>query len=113
MKARVRQVERAEARKRAEAGKRVLGRYAVLRQSWRDSPTSREPRRGLRPTFVARSIWALLERTQRKRQWQSEYRQCRELLLAGERTVFPHGTYWLRRFLGVEVKPIPAVQEKN
>lgn len=113
VKARVRQVERAEARKRAESGQRVLGRYAVLRQSWRDSPTSREPRRGLRPTFVARSIWALLERSQRKRRWQSEYRQCRDLLLAGARAVFPHGTYWLRRFFGVEVKPISAVQEIN
>ena len=113
VKARVRQVERAEARKRAESGKRVLGRSAVLRQSWRDSPTSREPRRGLRPTFVARSIWALLERTQRKRQWQNEYRLGRRALLAGERAVFPPGTYWLRRFLGVEVGPIPSLQENN
>ena len=49
VKARVAAVEEQEARKRAETGRRVLGRYAVLRQSWRDSPTTREPRRGLRP----------------------------------------------------------------
>ena len=105
VKTRVRQVERDEARKRAAAGQRVLGRHTVLRQSWRDSPTSREPRRGLRPTFLARSLWTFIERAQRKRQWQRDYRACRDALVAGARVAFPHGTYWLRRFLAVEVEP--------
>src|SRR5262249_51211917 len=49
------------ARIRAKRGRAVVGRRNVLRQSWRDSPTSREPRRGLRPRFAARSLWARLE----------------------------------------------------
>jgi REP element-mobilizing transposase RayT len=96
-------VEREEARKRAKTGQRVMGRYAVLRQSWRESPTSREPRRGLRPTFAARSLWARLEAIQRKREFTQGHRIARLALRAGMPIPFPHGTYWHRRFLGVAV----------
>ena len=113
VRARVEAVEKHEARKRAESGKRVLGRYAVLRQSWRDSPTSREPRRNLRPTFVARSIWTFLERARRKRDWQEAYRRARLRLLAGESVTFPRGTYWLCRFVGVAVTSVASLQENN
>lgn len=100
---RVEEFERTERVKRLESGREVLGRYAVLRQSWRDSPTSREPRRKLRPTFAARSLWARLEAIQRKREFVAQYRAARAALLAGIRTTFPHGTYWLARFAGVRV----------
>ena len=70
-------VEAREARKRAETGRHVLGRHAVLRQSWRDSPTSREPRRTLRPTIAARSLWVRLEAIQRKREFTEAYRKAR------------------------------------
>ncbi len=103
VQARVAAVEEEAARERARTGKRVLGRYAVLRQSWRDSPTSREPRRGLRPTIAARSLWARLEAIQRKRDFIAAYRRARQALLAGAPVPFPPGTYWLRRFFGVEV----------
>jgi hypothetical protein len=102
---RVTAVEKAEARERAQAGRRVLGRYAVLRQSWRDSPTSREPRRGLRPTIAGRNIWARLEAIQRKREFVARYRVARVALLAGVSVPFPYGTYWLSRFMGVPVAP--------
>jgi hypothetical protein len=105
VQARVTAVEEEEARARARTGKRVLGRYAVLRQAWRDSPTSREPRRTLRPTFAARSLWARLEAIQRRRDFIAAYRNARLALLSGTPIPFPHGTYWLRRFLGVEVEP--------
>lgn len=105
VQARVAEVEREEARKRTRSGQRVLGRYAVLRQSWRASPTSREPRRGLRPTIAARSLWARLEALQRKREFTIAYRRAREALVAGTPIPFPYGTYWLRRFVGVEVAP--------
>jgi putative transposase len=107
---RVAEVEREEARKRAATGTSVLGRYAVLRQSWRDSPTSREPRRGLRPTFAARSIWARIEASQRKREFVAAYRQARLALLAGTPIPFPPGTYWLRRFMGVTVVPFETLR---
>jgi hypothetical protein len=102
---RVAAVEAEEARKRAQTGKRVLGSYAIRRQSWRESPTSREPRRGLRPTIAARSLWARLEAIQRKRDFVVAYRIARLALLAGTPIPFPYGTYWLRRFVGVEVQP--------
>ncbi len=103
VQARVRAVENEAARTRARTGRRVLGRYAVLRQSWRESPTSREPRRGLRPTIAARSLWARLEAIQRKREFVAAYRAARAALLAGAPIPFPVGTYWMRRFVNVEV----------
>jgi hypothetical protein len=103
IQARVTVVEEEEIARRARTGKRVLGRYAVLRQSWRDTPTSYERRRGLRPTFAARSLWAALEAIQRKHDFIAAYRKARLALLAGTPTLFPPGTYWLRRFAGVAV----------
>ena len=47
---RVRAVELECAAERARTGRRVLGRRAVLAQSWRDYPASVEPRRNLAPT---------------------------------------------------------------
>lgn len=105
VEARVAEVEAEEARKRAVSGKRVLGRYAILRQSWRESPTSREPRRGLRPTIAARSLWARLEAIQRKREFTAAYRAARQALIAGAPIPFPFGTYGLRRLVGVIVAP--------
>ena len=107
---RVTAIETATAAARARNGKRVLGRYAVLRQSWRDSPTSREPRRNLRPTIAARNLWARLEAIQRKREFTAAYRAARRALLTDLPIPFPHGTYWLRRFAGVAVA---SHQENN
>jgi putative transposase len=103
VQARVAAFEEECARERARTGKRVLGPYAVRRQSWRDSPTSRQPRRGLRPTIAARNLWARLEAIQRKRDFIAAYRRARQALIAGAPIPFPPGTYWFRRFLGVEV----------
>ena len=100
---RVAEVERSEARRCSEKGQRVLGRDAVLRQSWCDSPMTREPRRQLRPTFAARTFWAFVEAAQRKHEFTEAYRQARQERLAGKDAIFPFGTYWLRRFVGVAI----------
>lgn len=100
---RVAAVEAEHARKRAASGTRVLGRYAILRQSWRDSPTTKEPRRGLRPTIAARSLWARLEAIQRKREFTAAYRKARQATLDGTPIPFPFGTYRLRHLVGVAV----------
>lgn len=105
VKKRVEEFEVAEAARRAETGQRVLGRYAVMRQSWQRSPTSDKPRRGLRPTIAAKRLWARLEAIQRKREFVVAYREARRAWLAGTPIPFPHGTYWLRHFAGVEVVP--------
>jgi REP element-mobilizing transposase RayT len=103
VRARVDAFEIAEAKKRVETGRTVVGRYAVMRQSWRDSPTSREPRRGLRPTIAGRSLWARLEALQRRREFIVQYRAARLSLLAGMPVPFPYGTYWIARFMGITV----------
>ena len=109
VKARVAAVEEEQARLRARTGKRVVGRYAILRQSWRDSPTSREPRRKLNPTIAARDLWARLEAIQRKRAFTAEYRRARLALLAGLSIPFPYGTYKLRHYVGVVVSPFAEI----
>lgn len=109
VKERVAAFEAAEASRRAAAGERVMGRYAILRQSWRYIPMSREPRRGLRPTFAARSLWSRLEAIQRKREFLADYREAWLALAAGTPIPFPTGTYWLRRFLNVEVTPTEKI----
>jgi putative transposase len=104
---RIAAVEEACARERMRTGRRVIGRRAILRQSWRDSPTSREPRRNLRPRVAAKSVWMRVATLQRNKEWQREYKQARLMWLAGFEVEFPYGTYWLKRFANVAIKPPP------
>jgi hypothetical protein len=99
---RVAQRERDAAQERAASGRKVLGRNAVLRQSWRESPVSRLPRRGLRPTFAGR-LWARVEAAQRNYQFVASYRLARAAFLAGSPIRFPAGTYWMHRYVGAVV----------
>ncbi len=100
---RVRAVEAECAAERQRTGRRVCGRRAVLAQSWRSHPTSREPRRNLRPRIAARSKWARIEALLRNRGFVLAYRCAREAWRAGAAVMFPPGTYWLRRFAQVVV----------
>ena len=104
---RIAQVEEQCARERMQSGRRVLGRRCILRQSWRDTPTSREPRRNLRPRVAARDKLDRIATLHRNKEWRAEYRRARLLWLAGFAVEFPYGTYWLRRFASVPVKPPP------
>jgi len=77
-------VEEREAQIRQEMrakGRKFLGRRAVLRQSWRDTPRSREERGKLSPQVAAKDKWRRIEalaRNQRFREW---YREARKKLL--------------------------------
>lgn len=93
--------EAAVAAVRMRTGARVLGRRAVLRQSWRDCPASQTPRRNLRPRIAARSHWARLEAIRRYREFLAAYRDARTHWIGGNTVAFPIGTYWLRRFASV------------
>jgi putative transposase len=103
VEARVAQFERDKAAELKRAGRRVLGRHAVIHQSWSASPTTFEPRRQTKRTIAARCKWKLFEALQRRRDFVIQYREARDALLVGVRIPFPPGTYWLRRFAGVEV----------
>ena len=107
IRARVAEVEEAEAAKRARTGARVLGRRAVLRQSWSDRPRSREPRFGLRPSVACRSKWARIEALQRNRDFVAAYLDARDLWRVGRPAIFPPGTYWLRRHAPITVASDP------
>src|SRR5262249_32887006 len=78
-------IELERAAERGRTGRRVLGRRAVLAQSWRDPPTTREPRRNLRPHVAGRSKWARIEALLRNRVFAREYASARERW----RTAFP------------------------
>jgi len=106
---RIADVEEQCARERMQSGRRVVGRRCILRQSWRDSPTSREPRRNLRPRIAARDKSERIAAIERHKQWQAEYRSARQQWLGGLDIEFPYGTYWLRRFGNVRVKAPPEL----
>jgi putative transposase len=108
LRERVERLEDFFRRHRNHTGRRVLGRQRVLRQSWRDSPTSHEPRRNLRPRVAAKNKWARIEALMRNRQFERDYAAARTAWLAGKPAVFPAGTYWLRKFAGVTVAPFAA-----
>lgn len=85
-------VEAEQAGMRARTGRTVLGRRRILRQSWRDSPATYEPRRTLNPRVEARNVWLRVEALQRNKAFVEAYRAARVAWLAGIATVFPPGT---------------------
>ena len=103
LRQRVQAVEIERAAERQRTGRRVLGRRAVLAQSWLDHPTTSEPRRNLRPSVAGRSRWARIEALLRNRSFAAEYAAARSHWRDGVPAVFPPGTYWLQRFASVPV----------
>ena len=100
---RVRAVELEREAERGRTGRRVLGRRAVLAQSWREHPSSAEPRRNLQPSVAGRCKWARIEALLRNREFVIEYASARDRWRDGVAAVFPPGTYWLQRFASVPV----------
>jgi REP element-mobilizing transposase RayT len=109
LRRRISEVEAQFARERQLTGRRVVGRRRILRQSWRDSPASLEPRRKLRPRVAARDPAVRISLLRRNQEWHAEYRSTRQLWLAGFDVPFPYGTYWLKRYARVAVKPPPIL----
>ena len=100
VRAGVAKVEAQVLEERKRSGRRIVGRSRVLNQSWRSSPSSLEPRRGLRPRFAGlkeNRIVALVA----FRDFLAAYRAARRRWIEGIETVFPIGTYWLARFAPV------------
>lgn len=105
LRRRITSVEEQHISERMRTGRRVIGRRRILRTSWRESPTSREPRRTLRPRVAARDPSLRILTLQAMKDWQLEYHEARVNWLVGAPSEFPFGTYWLRRFATVVVKP--------
>jgi putative transposase len=88
---------------RRDTGVRVLGRRHVCKQSQFASPTSQEPRRRLSPRVACRSKWHRIEALQRDKVFVNAYRDARSKWIEnGELTMFPAGTWALRRFVPID-----------
>ena len=96
-------IERQVANDRLRTGQSIVGRRAVLGQSWRAQPSTQEPRGGLRPRVAARSAWSRIEALLRDRHFARAYRDAWRRWRAGLPSLFPIGTYWLRRFANVPI----------
>jgi hypothetical protein len=107
LRRRITEVEAQCSSERRANGRRVLGRKRILEQQWWSSPTTLEPRRGLRPRVAARNKWLRIATLQRNKEWQAAYRDARRRWKAGEDVAFPYGTYWLQRFAHVRIEPMP------
>ncbi|PRP99355.1 hypothetical protein [Enhygromyxa salina] len=83
--------------------RRFMGLPKLAKQHWSRAAKSFEERFKIKPKHAASSEGQLLRELARNREWEREYAAARELLLAGKPAVFPAGTYWMRRFVGVEV----------
>ena len=101
---RIRSVEATARAARQAEGRRILGRAEILRQRPTDRPPSHEARRQMSPRVAGVNRWARLEAIQRNRAFLSAYRVARSLWKNGTASIFPAGTYWLRKFAGVAVE---------
>jgi len=105
-------VEAHEARARAThdaAGRTVIGRRRVRKQSIYDRPRSHEARFGLNPRVAGRDKWKRIEALQRLRAFRRAYHEALARWREGLReVVFPAGTWLLRRLLGVVTAAAPS-----
>ena len=103
LEAMVSEIEQQSADERRRTGRKIVGRRAVLKQSWNSAPTTFEPRRVLSPRIAASNRWARIEALTRNNAFVRAYAEARSAWCEGADVVCPVGTYWLRRFAGVVV----------
>ena len=92
--------EQAEEKVRREfdaAGRKFLGREAILWQHRHAKPRSTQPGFKLAPKVACRNTERRTERLLEHQQWLVDYKAARKEWLAGNREVlFPYGTYQMR-----------------
>jgi hypothetical protein len=104
------EVERTARDARREKKMGVLGRKAVLRAKHTDSPSTVEPRRGLRPNVAAKNPERRVAALAALRAFREAYRKAfRHWVSQVEDVVFPAGTYRLRLF-GLPCHPFDGAQ---
>jgi len=103
---RVRAKEAEHRQRREKAGISVLGREEILAQDPFDCPRSHAPHFELNPRVAAKNKWARIETLLRNRGFLERYRAAFLNHLAGlANTLFPFGTYWMRKFGKVLCEP--------
>lgn len=79
------------------AGRRFLGRRAVIHQDPFASPTTREPRRELSPRVASRNKWLRIETLAHCAEFARRYREALTAWCEKKRSaIFPLGTYLMR-----------------
>ena len=82
---------------RRKAGRRIVGRRAIRRQRWDESPTTWAKRFGLKPRVATKDKWRRIAALQRVRAFIDAYRVALNRWRNGERDVcFPYGTNMMR-----------------
>ena len=85
-----------------------LGKRRIMKQSVYDRPRSAEPRRNLSPRVACQHKWLRIEALKRVKAFINAYREAYARWKQGVRdTVFPPGTYALRRYAGVNCASAP------
>jgi hypothetical protein len=117
---RIAAAERSAAAQRKNSGHGIIGPAAVRAHHWNDSPRSGTPRRVLDPRIACKNTWRRIEALARNKVWLEAYRRAREAFIAGTATVFPIGTFWLRRtpacrrnYLKVLAVPATIIRTRN
>ncbi|MEM9691139.1 MAG: hypothetical protein AAGA56_01215 [Myxococcota bacterium] len=105
----VRQEEDRAAAIRAKSGRKVLGRRAIRRQSWKARPsTDAVGHRRLSPRFAAARPEARAAATKDYQRFVSRYRDAMGQVRRGRHdVVFPYGTFRFARLHLVRVEPPP------
>ena len=93
---------------RRKQGKRFMGESKIRKQHWNKIPSSYEERFKMAKRVYSRNPKRRRKMLERDRAWRAEYADARRRFYAGETHVqFPYGTYWMRRFAGVNVANAP------
>jgi putative transposase len=104
LKSRVSEVENL-ARDQRKSGKfKALGATAILSQKWSDRPETTEQRRTISPRVAAKNTWRRIEALLHNKVFLLAYQAAFETFREGTRTIFPDGTYWLKRFANVSLQ---------
>ena len=93
------------------SGGRFAGVAAVMKRSWKHTPTTSAPRRTINPRFACRDPELRRRLISDDREELKKYRQARLSWLDGKPALFPAGTNQMKDYPGVEVQragPIAA-----
>lgn len=104
------QVERVEQEvleERRKTGGRIVGRRAVLQQSWKNSPTTEVEHRNLRPRFASRDAELRIAAMVEYQAFLEAHAHARRHWTHGVHCVFPVGTYKLRAMASVPIAATP------
>lgn len=90
----------------ASEGRDFEGVERVMAQQPLSTPPGGEPRRNLNPRIACRDRDRRTEALRKLQAFVREYREAwREFARGLRRTIFPHGTYWMRVACGVSCAP--------